>query len=129
VVCLLAGAIAATASGCGTDADRSEARAATERFYAAVQDHDGPTACAQMSPQLRARLVKDEQEPTCAEAVTKLSLRGRRAAAVRVYATAAQVDLAGGDTVFLGDTREGWRLEAVGCRRQGSGPFECEEEA
>jgi hypothetical protein len=73
--------------------------------------------------------VKDEREPSCAKAVLQLSLHGRRADVVRVYATAAQVDLAGGDSVFLGDTHEGWRLEAVGCRRQDSGPFECEEQA
>jgi hypothetical protein len=48
---------------------------------------------------------------------------------VRVYATDAQVDLAGGDTFFLGDTHEGWRLDAVGCRPKGRGPYECEEQS
>jgi hypothetical protein len=59
----------------------------------------------------------------------KLSLHGGRPAAVRVYADAAEVALAGGDTVFLGDTTEGWRVEALGCRPNGKGPYQCEEQA
>jgi hypothetical protein len=126
--CLVAAA-AAMASGCGTGADRDQARAAAERFYAAVRQHDGRTACEQLSSSLRAQLVKDQPGDDCATAVLHLSLHGSRAAAVRVYATAGEVVLAGGDTVFLGDTRQGWRLDAVGCKPQGSGPFDCEEQA
>jgi hypothetical protein len=48
---------------------------------------------------------------------------------VRVYADAAEVQLSGGDTVFLSDTREGWRVDAVGCRPRGDGPYDCEEQA
>jgi hypothetical protein len=116
------------ATGCGTSADRDQARSAAQTLYAAVQRHDGAAACAQMSPSLRAQLVDDEGSP-CARAVLKLKLQGRRPAAVRVYADAAEVRLAGGDTVFLGDTREGWRVEAVGCRPHGPGPYECEEKS
>lgn len=116
-------------AGCGTGADRAQVRAATERFYTAVQSGDGRTACAQLSPDLRAQLVKDESEPTCARAVLKLGLGASRAAAARVYATSAQVELADGDAVFLGDTRLGWRIEALGCKRRGKGPLECEEQA
>ncbi|MEA2341578.1 MAG: hypothetical protein QOG11_1655 [Solirubrobacteraceae bacterium] len=126
--CLVVAA-ATMASGCGTSADRDQARAAAERFYAAVRQHDGRTACEQLSSSLRAQLVKGEPGDDCATAVLQLSLHGSRAAAVRVYATAAEVVLAGGDTVFLGDTRQGWRLDAVGCKPQGSGPFDCEEQA
>ena len=49
-------------------------------------------------------------------------------AAVRVYALSAQVRLAGRDTAFLADTKLGWRIEALGCRAQGPGPFDCEAE-
>lgn len=124
----VAAALAAlVCAGCGTGADQRQARAAAERFYAAVARHDGQTACAQLSPDLRAQLVKDESE-RCAEAVGHLHLQGRRAARVRVYATSALVELDGGDSVFLDDTREGWRIAAVGCRPDGPGPYECEEE-
>ncbi|MDX6685168.1 MAG: hypothetical protein QOF86_1296 [Baekduia sp.] len=117
------------AAGCGTSADRDQARAAVQRLYAAVNRGDGQTACAQMSPDLRAQLVSDEPGSRCATAVMKLSLHGGRPAAVRVYADAAEVALAGGDTVFLGDTTEGWRVEALGCRPNGKGPYQCEEQA
>lgn len=120
--------MASALSGCGTATDSDQARKATETFYRAVQQRDGTTACAQLSPDTRKSLVQDEGS-RCAEAVGKLSLRGSRAAAVRVYATSAQVVLAGGDTVFLGYTRQGWRIDAVGCRPQHGGPYECEAQA
>ena len=116
-------------AGCGTAADQRKARIATERFYAAVSAKDGGTACAQLSPDTRSQLVKDESEPDCAKAVLKLKLHGTRASVVHVYSTSAEVVLAGGDTVFLGETKGGWRIEAVGCRRVDKGPYECEEQA
>ena len=120
-------ALSAVVAGCGTAADQDQARNAVERLYAAVKAQDGTTACAQLSPSLRAQLIKDESEPDCAKAVLKLDLKGERASAVRVFATSAQVDLADGDTVYVGDTDQGWRVEALGCHRKDGGPFECEE--
>jgi hypothetical protein len=59
----------------------------------------------------------------------KLSLHGTRATSVSVYATSAQVRLDGGDTVFLGFTRNGWRIDAAGCTNvHGGGPMTCEEQ-
>jgi hypothetical protein len=43
-----------------------------------------------------------------------------------VYANEALVRLTGGDTVFLSDTHEGWRVDALGCRPHGNGPYDCE---
>ena len=117
-------------AGCGTGADQREVRAAAERFYQAVHAHAGRTACALLDEDTSSQLVKDQQESDCAKAVLKLELHGTRAASVSVYATSAQVRLAGGDTVFLGFTRNGWRIDAVGCRTvSGGGPLECEEES
>ena len=115
-------------SACGTGGDVAQARSATERFYAATHQHDGVTACAQLSPDTRAQLVKDTGK-RCATSVLELSLHGSQPSVVRVYATSAVVTLAGGDTVFLGDTREGWRIEAVGCKPQHGGPYDCEAQA
>jgi hypothetical protein len=126
LVCLLCLLVVAVGAGCGTSADRDQARTAALTLYAAAERHDGAMACAQMSPSLRAQLVEDHGSP-CAKAVLKLNLHGHTPMTVRVYADAAEVRFAGGDTVFLGDTREGWRVEALGCRPQGPGPFECEE--
>ncbi|HEY4096910.1 MAG TPA: hypothetical protein VGM33_15420 [Baekduia sp.] len=120
--------VALTAAGCGASNDRDQARAAVEKVYASADRHDGAAACAQLSPALRAQLVDDEGAP-CPRAVLRLHLRGQRPATVRVYADAAEVRLAGGDTVFLGDTREGWRVEALGCRPHGPGPYACEAQA
>ena len=107
-------------SGCGTGADQRAVRATTERFYAAVHGHDGGAACALLSKPPR----------DCSNTVLKLSLHGARAASASVYATSAQVKLAGGDTVFLGWTASGWRIDAVGCRVvPGGGPLECEEQS
>jgi hypothetical protein len=117
-------------AGCGTGADQREVRAATERFYAAVKAHEGRTACALLDNDTSSQLVKDQQASDCASAVLKLELHGSKATSVGVYATSAQVHLDGGDTVFLGFTRNGWRIDAVGCRTvSGGGPLECEEES
>jgi hypothetical protein len=120
--------VAASAAACGTSTDRDQARSAAQTLYAAVQRHDGALACAQMSPSLRAQLVKDEGSP-CAKAVLKLQLHDGTPETVRVYADSAEVRLRHGDTVFLGDTREGWRVEALGCQPQGPGPYDCEAQA
>jgi hypothetical protein len=127
---LAAVAVGLAFAGCGTGADQREVRSATERFYAAVKAHEGRTACALLDDDTSSQLVKDQQEPDCAEAVVKLELHGTKATSVGVYATSAQVHLDGGDTVFLGFTRNGWRIQAVGCRTvSGGGPLECEEES
>ena len=100
-----------------------------EQFAAAAGRHDGPTACAQLSPSLRKQLVRDESDRTCAKAVLEPKLHGSRIASARVYATSAQVQLAGGDTMFLSDSKLGWPIEAVGCRPDGLGPLACEAQS
>ena len=101
---------AAALAGCGTSADRDQSRAAVQALYAAVQRHDGAAACAQMSPSLRQQIVHDSGS-RCAKAVLDFDLHGGRPTAVEVYADAAEVRLAGGDTAFLDR-----RLAA--CRRE-----------
>jgi hypothetical protein len=122
-------AAAVALAGCGTAGDRERATAVTERFYAAVEQRDGDTACAQLSRPLRAQLVEDEAGSTCARAVLQVAPQAPRAARTRVYATSALVELAGGAAVFLGETRDGWKIDAFGCRPRGGGPFDCEETA
>jgi hypothetical protein len=120
-------ALTVVVAGCGTSTDRARVRATAQRFSDAVAQRDGAAACAQLSPSLRAQLVKDESA-TCTEAVLKLRLRGRTAGEARVYATSALVRLVGGDTMYLGETAQGWRLDAVGCRPHAGAPYDCEEE-
>jgi hypothetical protein len=119
---------AASATGCGASADRREARAAARDLYAAAARHDGQAACAQMSSSLRTALVEDQQQ-RCAKAVLALDLHGQTPASAKVYATSAVVRFEHGDTVFLDQTSEGWRVDALGCRPNGKGPYDCEEQA
>jgi hypothetical protein len=101
-------------------------RSVAEGFYGAVARHDGAAACTRLSSDTRQALEQQASAP-CARAVVHLKLSGRRAHIVRVYSTDAAVELVDGDTVFLQDTNEGWRIDAAGCRPQNRGePAECE---
>ena len=107
-------------AGCGTAGDKRAVESVAERFYAAVQNHDGQAACSLLG----------SEPPACASAVTKLKLRGGRVSSVSVYATSAQARFDSGDVVFLGFTRDGWKIDAVGCRPAPSGgPMNCEQES
>ena len=113
-------------AGCGRGGDRATVRSVAEGFYAAVAKHDGAGACARLSASTRKALEQQESAP-CARAVVHLNLSGRRAHIVRVYSTNASVELIDGDTVFLQDTPQGWRVAAAGCRPQAHGePADCE---
>ena len=113
-------------AGCGRAGDRATVKNVAQGFYAAVAAHDGAAACALLSADTRKALEQQESAP-CARAVVHLNLSGRRAHIVRVYSTDAAVELLHGDTVFLQDTAEGWRVDAAGCRPQARGePADCE---
>jgi hypothetical protein len=123
--CLLA-ITALLMTGCGRDADRATVRSTAESFYAAVAGHDGVAACARLSADARQAIEQQASSP-CPRAVLHLDLSGRRAHIVRVYSTDAAVELLHGDTVFLQDTPQGWRISAAGCRPQDKGePADCE---
>ena len=124
LLCALAGA------GCGTSADRDQARTAAERLYAAVDADDGAAACRELSEQAVEELESQEQSP-CDEAILDLDLQTPATAdSVEVFITSAAVHLSGGDTVFLDETPDGWRVSAAGCREQSSSaPAQCEVQA
>jgi hypothetical protein len=131
---ILIGALVAAIAvgGCGGAGDRGDARAVVQRFYAAVDRHDGAAACAQLSAST-AQALADERGRPCRSAVTGLDLQGGAVARVQVYITSAQVDLHGGETAFLDRGAGGWRISAVGCRPdQGppsDTPMDCEAQA
>jgi hypothetical protein len=115
--------------GCGRSGDRDAVRDAAVQFYAAVDAHDGARACALLSADTRKALENQESE-SCERAVEQLDLTGGPAGAVSVYSTEAAVELRGGDTVFLQDTAQGWRIAAAGCRPTAhEEPADCEVEA
>jgi hypothetical protein len=51
------------AAGCGRTDDETTAQTVTDDFLAAVESGDGEQACAQLSPDTRAGLEKQEQRP------------------------------------------------------------------
>ena len=119
---------AAVVGGCGND-DEAASRAA-ERFYAAVAARDGGAACAELEQSTLEALEHDAKSP-CAEAVLSLELSGSEADSATVWITSAQVRLRRGDTVFLDETPDGWRVAAAGCKPQAGEeqPYECEVES
>ena len=120
---------ALAAGGCAPDADSDTARTVTTRFLGAVGSGDGELACAQLSPNARAQLEKEEQRE-CREAVTDLKVEPGSVTKVQVYALNAIVDLSSGESAFLEKGSQGWRLDAVGCQPQkgkpSDVPYDCQ---
>jgi hypothetical protein len=115
--------------GCGRAGDRQTVRGVAVQFYAAIDHHDGARACAVLSADTR-KALEDQESESCDRAVERLDLTGGPVGKVSVYSTEAAVELRGGDTVFLQDTKEGWRIAAAGCRPSGhEEPADCDLEA
>jgi hypothetical protein len=102
-------------AGCGQSANREAVRTVTDRFYSAVADKDGGLACAQLSSDV-VKTLEQEEKATCTKAVGDLGLTPARIARVEVYVNNAKVDLSNGSSAFLEDTKDGWRISALGCR-------------
>lgn len=116
-------------AGCGRADDERRVSAVTLRFLTAVAADDGERACGQLSPGLVDALERQESA-SCAQAARGLDLRPSRVIRAQVFATAAKVDLADGESAFAELTSAGWRLAAAGCRPVGGDrPYECEVEA
>jgi hypothetical protein len=130
LACLLPLALAA--AGCGRSADRTEAREVAERFVSALESGDGAAACAQLSQDTRDALEGDEGQP-CRQAIGALAIEPAPLARVEVFITNARAELEGGESVFLSETAEGWRISAAGCRPKAGDPadvpLDCELEA
>jgi hypothetical protein len=124
-------AIGYAGAGCGGGTDTAGVRAVSERFSAAVEAQDGERACAQLSPQTRAQLEKQEQRQ-CREAITGVRLQPGSVTRVHVYVLNAIVELSNGEAEFLEQGQEGWRLSAVGCTPQKGKPrdqpYDCQVE-
>jgi hypothetical protein len=127
---LLLAIVAVGAAGCGTIDDRDQARATTQRFFAALQRGDGAGACGQLGEASIKQLIQEEHAP-CAEAVRRLNLTAAPITSVRVFVTNAKVDLSNSASAFLDRSPNGWKLSAVGCRSEGKPadrPYACELE-
>jgi hypothetical protein len=121
-------AAAVALGGCGTAAGERDARASVERFEAALQKEDGAAACRELSSRTRSSLESDEKKP-CDEAIGETDVKpSPPIEKLSVWVTGAQVRL-GGDTLFMDETAEGWKISAAGCKPQGGDqPYDCELE-
>ncbi|MEV0236587.1 hypothetical protein [Nonomuraea sp. NPDC050786] len=121
---ILVPVIALAATGCAPDT-AAPAQAA-ERFHAAVSAHREEAACAMLTRKTAENLPNPGQ--TCAEALREVKLGpGGRVTAVSVWGEDAQVRLAG-DTLFLHEFSDGWRVKAAGCEPVPDLPYKCEVE-
>jgi hypothetical protein len=120
--------LALALGACGRSGDRQIVRDVAVQFYAAADHHDGSRACALLSSETRKKLEEQESE-SCDKAIDKVDLNGGPVSKVSVYSTEAAVELRGGDTVFIEDTKDGWRIAAAGCRPTGHAqPADCDLE-
>ncbi len=87
---------------------------------------DAEARCDLLAPATLAAFEKDQTAP-CTEAVQQLSLDGGAVTSVEVWGGDAQVRM-DGDTLFLTETRAGWRVAAAGCTSRGDAPYDCEVE-
>lgn len=120
-VVLGATAVALTAcSGAGPQA--SAANTVAGSFVAAVGRHDGPAACALLSPSAEQSLTSDGT--ACEKAVLEVTTSGRPTR-TQVWGDEAQV-VTQGDVIFLMHLSGGWRIRAAGCTPQPDRPFSCQ---
>jgi hypothetical protein len=128
VTVLAALAAVMAVGGCGTAAGEREVRASVDRFEAALQSKDGAAACKELSSETRSSLESDEKKP-CEQAIGETDVKpAPNVEDVSVWVTGAQVKL-GGDTLFMDETAEGWKISAAGCKPQSpEEPYDCELE-
>lgn len=112
------------ASGCAT-ADDHVVGGVAERFYAAVSDGDGAAACTLLAPRTKAEL-EESAGKACAQAILEEDIpdSGDRRS-TQVFGTMAEVGRSG-DTAFLAEFADGWKVMAVGCTARENLPYDCE---
>jgi hypothetical protein len=113
---------------CGQSDDRETVRATTQRFLSAYAADRNRAACQTLSSDTVKELESQEGAP-CPKAIGKVELEGGSVVNVEVSVTNAKVDLATGESVFLSEQSDGWKITALGCRSAGKSadePFDCE---
>jgi hypothetical protein len=90
---------------------------------------DPGTRCDLLAPATLEAFEQDE-EASCAEAIQQVPLGGGGGGeieSVEIWGGDAQVRMSG-DTLFLTETRAGWRITAAACEERAEAPYECEVE-
>ncbi|GHE75779.1 hypothetical protein [Streptomyces vinaceus] len=118
----LAGALL---TGCGAPSGRVDgARTAGEGFERSLAAGDRAAACRLLAPRTRGEL-EQEEEKACPDALGAQELpRTGPVRATEVYGRQAMLRLVG-DTLFLSQFDDGWKIVAAGCTPQGDRPYQC----
>jgi hypothetical protein len=111
-------------AGCASAQDDEVRRVATQFEDPAA---DPRQRCDLLIPTARAAL-EEEASAACPEVIQDVPLPGGEVEAVEVWGGDAQVRLSG-DTLFLTQTRNGWRVTAAACTPRGERPYDCEVES
>ena len=120
---VIAAVLIAAATGCSSTAPAASSRAA-EQFYAAIEADDGAAACALLAPQTREEIA-DSGQTSCSAAILDEDIPDAGAVTeLRQYGTHAQIELSG-DTAFLAEFDDGWKVVAAACTARGELPYDC----
>lgn len=109
-------------SGCAATGSRDVERVASD-FGATVARGDARAGCALLAASTREAMGTRFGAP-CEQALPRMSLPTGPVTDSAVWGAAAQVRTRV-DTLFLIDTRSGWRISAAGCRSRGDAPYDC----
>lgn len=117
-------ALAALAcAGCG-DGGAAGPRSVAAAFEEALGSEDGAAACALLAPETRSELEQSAGRP-CAEAILGEDLTiVRTPDGSEAYGAMAQVRYEG-ETLFLAELEDGWRIRAAGCTPAAHSRFDC----
>ena len=111
-------------SGCGGDGETEGPRSTAKAFERAVESDDGAAACDLLAPKTRDELEQSAGTP-CAEAILAEDLPAAGASTESsAYGSMAQVRFTG-DTLFLAEFPDGWRVLAAGCAPKPKAPYDC----
>lgn len=128
LVMIFAGIAGAVVIGFVRTGDDPAVTRTANRFSAAIRQHDGAAACAQLAAAAVKALEQQEQEK-CEKAVLEVGLKGGRVSRSDVAERSAKADVGQDGSVFLEQTRKGWLITAFGCKPVKARPYDCEVEA
>ncbi|WP_211256750.1 hypothetical protein [Allokutzneria albata] len=98
-------------------------RSTADAFVAAIAKGDARAACDLLTPKTLRRMEALRPEG-CPAALGTLKLPSAAVRDVEVWGDAAQVRT-GGDTLFLREFEQGWRISGAGCTPRGDQPYDC----
>jgi hypothetical protein len=123
VVGVVLSAIVLTVSSCGSKLPEASSSAA-DRFYHAIEVHDGAAACGLLAPQTRHE-VEQSAQASCSAAILNEDIPAAgKMLELRQYGTQAQARMSG-DIAFLAEFGDGWKVVAAACTSQDPLPYDC----